>query len=233
MKTYLVKNKEKVLFGEGNDGVDSRCLLKWSYDIARGMEYLENIRIMHGDLAARNVLLGDNILKGHCATAKVADFGLAKNFYGNAKYEKTCRLLVPWRWMAIEYLKDDFFTLKSDVWSYGVTLWEILSFGRTPYGRQDYDEVLRKLESGYQLIFPDDCKSITSWSPEQIYEEISGGCFAMNPDSRQHFSGIVKTLETYLTTEENPIWSRMNEMYQNTRAEKYLKFGNRLSIKRN
>ena len=194
------------------------------------MEYLENNRIMHGDLAARNVLLGDNILNDNYPTAKVADFGLAKNFYGNVKYEKTSRLLVPWRWMAIEYLKDDFFTLKSDVWSYGVTLWEIFSFSRTPYGRQEYDEVLRKLESGYKLIFPDDGKGITSWSPEQMYEEMSGGCFVMNPDVRQNFSGIVKTLEAYLTTEEKTIWSRMNETYECTRATKYLKFGNRCLI---
>ena len=92
------------------------------------------------------------------------NFGLAKNFYTNEKYEKISRVLVPWRWMAIEYLKDDFFTLKSDVWSYGVTLWEILSFGRTPYGRQEYEEVLRKLESGYQLFFPEDCKGISFFS---------------------------------------------------------------------
>ena len=227
LKTYLVRNKEKLLCGEGNDGMDSRFLLKWSCDIARGMEYLENNRIMHGDLAARNVLVADNILIDNCPIAKVADFGLAKNFYGNVKYEKTSRLLVPWRWMAIEYLKDDFFTLRSDVWSYGVTLWEILSFGRTPYGRQEYDEVFRKLESGYQLSFPDECHGITSWSPEQMYKEISGGCFVMNPDIRQSFSDIVKALEAHLTTEEKMICSRTNEMYQKMRAAKYLKFGNK------
>ena len=225
LKTYLTDHKASILSGKGIDGIDSRCLIRWSYDIARGMEYLQKNRIMHGDLAARNVLMGDDILNGNCPIAKIADFGLAKNFYTNEKYEKISRLLVPWRWMAIEYLKDDFFTLKSDVWSYGVTLWEILSFGRTPYGRQEYEEVLRKLESGYQLSFPDDCKSISSWSPEQMYKEIAGRCFVTNPDIRQSFSDVVKSLEIYLTQEEKNSYSRMNEMYQNIRAANYLRIG--------
>ena len=109
--------------------------------------------------------------------AKVADFGLSKRFYDNVKYSKESRLYVPWKWMALEYLMNDYFTLTSDVWSFGVLFWEILSFGRTPYGQQEYDELLDKLKTGYRLSFPDEAKQILSWSPQSLFQSLSKMCF--------------------------------------------------------
>ena len=81
------------------DTFDTRLLLRWAYDIAKGMEYLSRNTIMHGDLAARNVLICSNCGDGSDLVAKVADFGLAKDFYNNVTYKKTKRRYLPWKWM--------------------------------------------------------------------------------------------------------------------------------------
>ena len=89
LKNYLMKNKQKILAGNEKDAINSRCLIKWAYNIASGMQFLAEREIMHGDLAARNILLSENLSHGRYPVAKVADFGLAKNFEDYAMYVKT------------------------------------------------------------------------------------------------------------------------------------------------
>jgi len=226
LQSYLQNNKKTIAHGKESDQMNSRCLLKWSHGIAKGMRYLEQNHIMHGDLAARNILMSEDPLKSECHLAKIADFGLAKNFYGNITYEKKSRLMVPWKWMAIEYLKNDFFTLKSDVWSYGVLLWEILSFGGNPYGHQDHDEVMEKLDSGYRLPCPKDTALCTSWSPVSLYNKLSEVCFLRDPKERAAFSDVVKILEHYLSSNEKEYYEQISDVYDRIRAAKYLKMGN-------
>ena len=222
LKQYLIQNKKKILSGEESQFVKSRCLILWSYDIAQGMQYLSANKIMHGDLAARNILLdGDPLQRGYLV-ARIADFGLSKKFYENVKYEKEARLFVPWKWMPFEYLKNDFLTLKSDVWSYGVLLWEIMSFGRIPYGHLDYNEILEKLEDGYRLTCPVEIKTISSWSPETLYQNASKTCFVEDLEERGTFSDILRILEEELWEEEKMCYKEMEESYQQIYAKTYL-----------
>ena len=76
-----------------------------------------------------------------CLVAKISDFGLSKQFYDRMVYEKRNRRDIPWRWMAIEMFRDGVFTMNSDVWSYGVLIWEILSMGEQPYPGLSQHEV--------------------------------------------------------------------------------------------
>ena len=216
LKKFLERNEKHILDGkELIDPINSRCLIKWAFDIANGMQYLANNKIMHGDLAARNVLLGDApASSGACLVAKVSDFGLSKKFYDNLKYKKSSRMLVPWRWMAIEYLTRDFFTLTSDVWSFGVLFYEILSFGESPYGQQGYEEVIDKLQKGYRLTCPKKIKGMkTSWVPKKVYEKVSQVCFKEDPIERASFSDVIEILKKVLRQEEIDHYDKMKNLY--------------------
>lgn len=203
--------------------VNSRCLLKWSYDIANGMKYLAQNHIMHGDLAARNILMSDSRLgcKNDWPIAKIADFGLSKRFYDNVRYSKESRLYVPWKWMALEYLVNDYFTLTSDVWSFGVLFWELLSFGRTPYGQQDYDDLIDKLKMGYRLSFPDEAEKIISWSSRSLFQSLSEMCFNADPLKRATFSEVLTRIEKELTREEIECYQQAKEQYQSILSRSY------------
>ena len=83
---------------------NSRFFLRWAYDISKGMEYLASKAIMHGDLAARNILISSDVDNCNSLVAKIADFGLAKNFYGNITYQKSKRKYLPWKWMVRYFL---------------------------------------------------------------------------------------------------------------------------------
>ena len=223
LKTFLRDNKERLLRGKKGDKFNSRCLLNWAYEIAKGMEYLAEHKIMHGDLAARNIMMAEDLGNANCPIAKVADFGLSKRLYDYVEYKKESRLFVPWKWMAIEFLKDGIFTLKSDVWSYGVLVWEILSFGGNPYGQQGYDEILAKLGRGYRLRVPEDASNITLWSPEIFYKQISKKCFDANPEYRANFSEVVQLVENLLLSDEIARYNKLYKLYTGTTAGNYLK----------
>ena len=223
LKDFLLKNSAKISCGTVDDDLNYRCLIKWAYDIANGMEYLASKEIMHGDLAARNVLLDENLLKEGCPVAKIADFGLAKKFNEYMIYEKESRMFVPWRWMALEYLTNNYFTLKSDVWSFGVLLWEIFSLGKVPYGQQSYDEVLDKLKKGYTLPAPDEFEYVNIWSPVALYKTVSEKCFIGDPNERSSFSDVVKMIDEELDEGDKSKYKNMKKVYNLTNTENYLK----------
>ena len=208
LKGFLLKHRQEFqekLTKKGND-IDNRLLLTWSYDVAKGMEYLAGKNVMHGDLAARNVLISsEKNSMGEILVAKVADFGLSKQLYENSYYRKVERNYVPWKWMAYEFLQDGAFQRKSDVWSYGVVVWELFSLGKSPYGGQTYDEVFKRLGEGYRLPCPDNIKEIKTWPAEEIYNELSSKCFALSVETRSTFSEVASFIE-----------SKMNEMEKKT-----------------
>ena len=231
LQRYLVKNKSNILAGRNEAGkkedtLNSRCLLKWAHDIAKGMEYLAQNKIMHGDLAARNILLDESPGENGMLVAKVADFGLSKNFYDNSMYQKESRIEVPWKWMALEYLLNDYFTLASDVWSFGVLFWEILSFGRRPYGHQGYDELVENLKSGYRLPIPQETEYVLTWPPDKLYKDLSNVCFVIEPTDRGTFGDVLEILKKELTSNELTKYDRMSEIYFTTRASNYLSHHN-------
>ena len=111
-------------------------------------------------------------------------------------------MMIPWKWMAIEYLRHDYFTLTSDVWSFGVVVWEILSFGKKPYGALGFNELMKQLDEGYRLQCPSEAKQIITWSVDQFYKKISEKCFIEDPNERSTFTEIVKIIEGELFENE-------------------------------
>ncbi|CAG9133152.1 unnamed protein product [Plutella xylostella] len=147
------------LRSRGRHYVTARDQINFAYDTCCGMEYLERQRVIHRDLAARNVLISAE------GTAKVADFGLAKCSTTEDDPADALRVQakLPIKWTAPEALKYNKFSNKSDMWSFGILLWEIYSFGRVPYPRIPLAEVVRHVERGYRMEAPDGC-------PPSMYE---------------------------------------------------------------
>uniref|UniRef100_A0A4W5PC40 Tyrosine-protein kinase receptor Tie-1 n=1 Tax=Hucho hucho TaxID=62062 RepID=A0A4W5PC40_9TELE len=151
----------------------SQQLLQFAVDVATGMHYLSDKQFIHRDLAARNVLVGDNLV------AKIADFGLSR---GEEVYVKKTMGRLPVRWMAIESLNYSVYTTKSDVWSFGVLLWEIVSLGGTPYCGMTCAELYEKLPQSYRMEQPRNCD-------DEVYE-LMRQCWRDRPYERPPFSQI-------------------------------------------
>ncbi|XP_061831658.1 tyrosine-protein kinase receptor Tie-1 isoform X3 [Nerophis lumbriciformis] len=151
----------------------SQQLLQFAVDVATGMHYLSDKQFIHRDLAARNVLVGDNLV------AKIADFGLSR---GEEVYVKKTMGRLPVRWMAIESLNYSVYTTKSDVWSFGILLWEIVSLGGTPYCGMTCAELYEKLPQGYRMEKPKNCD-------DEVYE-LMRQCWRDRPYERPPFSQI-------------------------------------------
>lgn len=165
----------------GRSKITSTDQLKFTKDICAAMTYLEANNFVHRDLAARNILLADD------STAKVADFGLAKDSrMGQVDLGK-----LPIKWTAPEALRQKVSTSKSDVWSYGVTLWEIYSYGRAPYPKMTQKEVVDKVPQGYRMECPESC-------PKDLYEKIILWCWELDAFKRPSFKQIADKLEKFV-----------------------------------
>ncbi|XP_052639862.1 tyrosine-protein kinase Mer isoform X1 [Harpia harpyja] len=164
--------------------VPLQTLVKFMVDIALGMEYLSSRHFLHRDLAARNCMLRDDM------TVCVADFGLSKKIYSGDYYRQGRIAKMPVKWIAIESLADRVYTTKSDVWAFGVTMWEIVTQGMTPYPGVQNHEIYEYLFHGQRLKKPEDCL-------DELYE-IMSACWRANPTTRPTFSQLKVHLEKLL-----------------------------------
>uniref|UniRef100_A0A4W5KM87 receptor protein-tyrosine kinase n=1 Tax=Hucho hucho TaxID=62062 RepID=A0A4W5KM87_9TELE len=147
LHSFLLRSR----LGDSPLFLPTQTLLKFMIDIAMGMEYLSGRNFLHRDLAARNCMLRDDM------TVCVADFGLSKKIYSGDYYRQGRIAKMPVKWIAVESLADRVFTVKSDVWAFGVTMWEIATRGMTPYPGIQNHEIYDYLLLGNRLKQPTDC----------------------------------------------------------------------------
>nr|CDJ88634.1 Tyrosine protein kinase domain containing protein [Haemonchus contortus] len=159
-------------------------LINIALDIARGCEELNRQKYIHRDLAARNCLLTE---KGPNRRVKIGDFGMARDIYENNYYRKGGRAKLPVRWMPPEAFLDGLFTTQTDVWSFGVVLWEISSFGMLPYFGVDNFDVMGLVTNGGRLDPPNTV-------PTEMHD-LMRSCWNTKAEDRPSFTEIATILE--------------------------------------
>ncbi|XP_004751869.1 fibroblast growth factor receptor 2 isoform X13 [Mustela lutreola] len=164
-------------------------LVSCTYQLARGMEYLASQKCIHRDLAARNVLVTENNVM------KIADFGLARDINNIDYYKKTTNGRLPVKWMAPEALFDRVYTHQSDVWSFGVLMWEIFTLGGSPYPGIPVEELFKLLKDGHRMDKPANCTS-------DLYMMMRD-CWHAVPSQRPTFKQLVEDLDRILTLTTN------------------------------
>uniref|UniRef100_A0A6Q2XGG8 receptor protein-tyrosine kinase n=1 Tax=Esox lucius TaxID=8010 RepID=A0A6Q2XGG8_ESOLU len=171
------------------DSLEVRELVSAAYQVARGMAYLASQKCIHRDLAARNVLVTeDNVMK-------IADFGLARDIHHIDYYKKTTNGRLPVKWMAPEALFDRVYTHQSDVWSFGVLLWEIFTLGGSPYPGVPVEELFKLLKEGHRMDRPAACT-------EELYMMMRD-CWHAVPSGRPTFQQLVEDLDSTLSLMAN------------------------------
>uniref|UniRef100_A0A6Q2Y9P9 Tyrosine-protein kinase receptor n=1 Tax=Esox lucius TaxID=8010 RepID=A0A6Q2Y9P9_ESOLU len=159
-------------------------MIQMAGEIADGMAYLNANKFVHRDLAARNCMVAEDF------TVKIGDFGMTRDIYETDYYRKGGKGLLPVRWMSPESLKDGVFTTNSDVWSFGVVLWEIATLAEQPYQGMSNEQVLHFVMEGGLLDKPDNC-------PDMLFE-LMRMCWQYNPKMRPSFLEIINSLKEEL-----------------------------------
>jgi len=174
----------------GKKVLDIQDFLHIATQIAAGMEYLSAHHFVHRDLAARNILVGEHL------TVKISDFGLSRDIYASDYYRVQSKSLLPVRWMSPEAILFGKFTTESDVWSFGVVLWEVFSFGHQPYFGYSNQEVIEMIRRRHLLRCPEDC-------PPHIYSLMMETWHEL-PHKRPSFTDLHTRLSNWKAVYSNP-----------------------------
>ncbi|XP_005949327.2 platelet-derived growth factor receptor beta [Haplochromis burtoni] len=180
-------------------------LISFSYQIVQAMDFLSSRKCVHRDLAARNILVCEGKL------VKVCDFGLARDLLKDQDYIARGNSFLPLKWMSPESIFQNIYSSQSDVWSYGVLLWEIFSLGCSPYPDLPMtQEFYSALKRGYRMSRPDH-------APEDMYD-VMKRCWEEKPQSRPSFSSLLITMGNMVTDDYKQRYLQI--------AEDFLKGGN-------
>ncbi|XP_075993456.1 tyrosine-protein kinase Fer [Genypterus blacodes] len=161
------------------DELKTKQLLRFAVDAAAGMAYLESKNCIHRDLAARNCLVGDS------SVLKISDFGMSRQ-EDDGVYSSSGLKQIPIKWTAPEALNYGRYSSESDVWSYGILLWETFSLGVCPYPGMTNQQAREQVEKGYRMACPQRC-------PEDVYK-VMQRCWHYNPEERPKFSELQRDL---------------------------------------
>ncbi|XP_063217429.1 focal adhesion kinase 1 isoform X7 [Bacillus rossius redtenbacheri] len=179
LRAYLQSNKHRL---------DQATLLLYAFQLSTALSYLESKKFVHRDIAARNVLVSSH----NCV--KLADFGLSR-WVEDQSYYKASKGKLPIKWMSPESINFRRFTTASDVWMFGVCMWEILMLGVKPFQGVKNNDVIGKIENGERLALPPDC-------PPRLYSLMSQ-CWCYEPSKRPSFKEIKEVLNEILLEERH------------------------------
>ncbi|XP_072230619.1 macrophage colony-stimulating factor 1 receptor 2-like [Leuresthes tenuis] len=197
-----VLNPEQSHQGVLTDSLSVCDLMRFSYQVAQGLDFLSTRNCIHRDVAARNVLLTDR------RVAKICDFGLARDIRNDDSYIVQGNARLPVKWMAPESIFQCIYTVQSDVWSYGVLLWEIFSLGKSPYPNVAVDTNFYKMiKDGHHMEQPD-------FSPAEMYY-LMVLCWTLEPTHRPTFKTIAQLINRLLLSTNDMSTRHCDQLYRN------------------